>query len=135
VRIPGQIVDEIVAHAREDAPNECCGLIGGVDGEATRVIRVSNIAASPLRFEMDSIEQKKAMDALEEAGEPTIAHYHSHTGSAAFPSQTDVNQAAIVADFLGDFVYVIASVAEETPEVRGFWIRDGEISEETLDVV
>jgi proteasome lid subunit RPN8/RPN11 len=106
-----------------------------VDGEATRVIRVTNIAASPLRFEMDSIEQKKAMDALEEAGEPTIAHYHSHTGSAAFPSQTDVNQAAIVADFLGDFVYVIASVAEETPEVRGFWIRDGEISEETLDVV
>ena len=124
-----------MAHAREDAPNECCGLIGGVDGDATRLIRVTNIAASPLRFEMDSMEQKKAMDALAESGEPTIAHYHSHTGSAAYPSQTDVNQAAIVADFLGDFVYVIASVAEEEPEVRGFWIRDGEISEETLDVV
>jgi proteasome lid subunit RPN8/RPN11 len=135
VRIPSQIVEEILAHAREDAPNECCGLIGGVDGDATRVIRVTNAAASPLRFEMDSMEQKKAMDSLEEAGEPTIAHYHSHTSTAAYPSQTDVNFAKLISDFLGDFIYVIASLAEEQPEVRGFWIRDGEISEEPLDVV
>ena len=135
MRISRQIFDEIVAHAREDAPNECCGLLGGSDGEATRLIRITNIAASPLRFEMDSMEQKKAMDSLEEDGARTIAHYHSHTGSAAYPSQTDVNQAAIVADFLGDFVYVIASVAEEAPDVQAFWIRDGEITEEPLDVV
>jgi proteasome lid subunit RPN8/RPN11 len=136
VRITQQMADELIAHAREDEPNECCGLIGGVDGEATRVVRVTNAAASPLRFEMHPQEQYDAMEELERAGAPTIAIYHSHTGTAAFPSQTDVNTAAIIAQFLGDFVYVIVSLEDaERPEVRGFWIRDGEVSEEPLDVV
>ena len=57
MRIAQSLIDEIVAHAREDLPNECCGMVGGVDGEARTVYRVENAAASPLRYEMDPQEQ------------------------------------------------------------------------------
>jgi proteasome lid subunit RPN8/RPN11 len=69
VKISQELVDELVAHAREDLPNECCGLIGGEDGVATKVVRVANAAASPLRYEMDPQGQ---FDALKEIGGGTI---------------------------------------------------------------
>ena len=111
-------------------------MIGGTDGAASRVIRVVNSAASPLRFEMDPQGQYDAMKELDDAGEAAIAIYHSHTGSAAYPSQTDVNFAEVVAKFLGDLVWVIASLEDpDDPDVRGFWIRGGQIEEAKLDVV
>ena len=53
MRISQSLIDEMVAHARADLPNECCGMVGGADGEASVVVPVVNSAASPLRFEMD----------------------------------------------------------------------------------
>ena len=50
MRIPQSIYDELIAHANEDAPNECCGLIGGSDGSAETVYRAVNSEASPLRY-------------------------------------------------------------------------------------
>ena len=68
------------------------------------------------------------MREIEDAGEELAAIYHSHTKSAAYPSQTDVNLAG-----WPDAVYVIVSLEEpESPDVRGFWIRDGEISDAGL---
>jgi proteasome lid subunit RPN8/RPN11 len=131
VRISRQLLDEIVAHAREDAPNECCGMIGGVDGEAKTVYRSLNAEASPLRYSLDANDQFRIMSEIEEKGEELAGIYHSHTASAAYPSQTDVNLAAYP-----DAVYVIASLEDpESPVVKGFWIRDGEIEETELDVV
>ncbi len=66
MRIAQSLIDEMVAHAREDLPNECCGMVGGRDGEATDVIRVANAAASPLRYEMDPQEQYNALKAIED---------------------------------------------------------------------
>jgi [CysO sulfur-carrier protein]-S-L-cysteine hydrolase len=131
VRISQDFVDEIVAHAREDAPNECCGMIGGVDGNATSVYRSVNAEASPLRYSLDANDQFRIMREIEESGEELLAIYHSHTGSAAYPSQTDINLAAYP-----DAVYVIVSLLNSSePEVRGFWIRDGKVTEAELDVV
>jgi proteasome lid subunit RPN8/RPN11 len=93
MRISQSLVDEMVAHAREDLPNECCGMVGGSGAEATSVIRVANSAASPLRYEMDPQEQYNALRSIEDEGGELLAIYHSHTKSAAYPSQTDVNQA------------------------------------------
>ncbi len=130
MRISRQLVDEIVAHAREDSPNECCGMIGGADGAAASVYRSINAEASPLRYSLDANDQFRIMREMEENGEELIGIYHSHTASAAFPSQTDVNLAAYP-----DAVYVIASLLDAgQPDVRGFWIRDGEIAEAELDV-
>jgi proteasome lid subunit RPN8/RPN11 len=122
----------MIAHAREEAPNECCGMIGGLDGEAKTVVRITNTEASPLRYEMDHQEQYNATKELEEADQEVIGHYHSHTRTAAYPSQTDIN----FAELLADNVHVIVSLQDpEQPVVRGFWIRDGQIDEAELDVV
>ncbi len=128
LRIAQSLIDEIVAHARDDMPNECCGMIGGADGVAQTVYRAANAEASPLRYSIDAREQFRLMRTIEEAGEELVGIYHSHTKSAAHPSQTDVNLAA-----WPDAVYLIASLADaEAPDIKGFWIRDGEISDAGL---
>jgi [CysO sulfur-carrier protein]-S-L-cysteine hydrolase len=131
MRISRQLVDEMVAHAREDLPNECCGLVGGRDGEATAVIRIGNSAASPLRYEMDPQEQYNALKTIEDGGGELLAIYHSHTKSAAYPSQTDVNQAVS----WPEQIYVIVSLAgEDAPDVKAYLLKDLRIADVALDV-
>jgi proteasome lid subunit RPN8/RPN11 len=131
VKISQQLIDEMVAHAREDLPNECCGMIGGRDGEAARVVRVENAAASPLRYEMDPQGQYDALKAIEDAGEELIGIYHSHTRSAAYPSQTDVNEARM----WPEQAYVIVSLEnDEAPDVKAYDLADLKIADVELDV-
>ena len=131
MRISRGLIDEMVAHARADLPNECCGMIGGRDGEATTVIRVANSAASPLRYEMDPQEQYNALKSIEDDGGELLAIYHSHTKSAAYPSQTDVNQAVA----WPEQVYVIVSLADESaPDVQAFLLEDLKITDVTLEI-
>jgi [CysO sulfur-carrier protein]-S-L-cysteine hydrolase len=131
VKISQALIDEMVAHAREDLPNECCGMIGGRNGEAARVVRVDNAAASPLRYEMDPQGQYDALKAIEDAGEELIGIYHSHTRSAAYPSQTDVNEARM----WPEQAYVIVSLEnDEAPDVKAFDLADLKIADVGLDV-
>ncbi|HET7510484.1 MAG TPA: M67 family metallopeptidase [Solirubrobacterales bacterium] len=131
MRISQSLIDEMVAHAREDLPNECCGMIGGRDGRATRVVRVENAAASPLRYEMDPQGQYDALKAIEDEGEDLIAIYHSHTRSAAYPSQTDVNEAVM----WPEQVYVIVSLENaDAPDVKAYSLQDLKIADVDLDV-
>jgi [CysO sulfur-carrier protein]-S-L-cysteine hydrolase len=129
VRISRALLDEIVAHARADAPNECCGMIAAQDGTAVAVHRARNTAASPLRYEMDGMEQYKIQTAIEDAGLELGAIYHSHTRSAPEPSQTDINLA-----FYPEALYVIVGVAGAEPDIRAWRIVDGQVSEATLEV-
>jgi [CysO sulfur-carrier protein]-S-L-cysteine hydrolase len=129
MRISQQVYDELIEHAREDAPNECCGLIGGVDGEARTVYRAQNSEASPLRYNLDPQDQFRIMSEMEERGEELAAIYHSHTASPAYPSQTDINLAAYP-----DALYLIVSLAEGEEPLRGFSIKDGEVNEVDLSV-
>jgi len=131
VRISQSLIDEMVAHAREDLPDECCGMIGGRDGEATRVVRVENAAHSPLRYEMDPQGQFDALKEIEDAGDELIGIYHSHTRSGAYPSQTDVNEARM----WPEQVYVIVSLEdEEAPDVKAYDLADLKIADVDLDV-
>ncbi|MGA8746870.1 MAG: M67 family metallopeptidase [Solirubrobacterales bacterium] len=131
MRISQQLVDEMFAHAREDLPNECCGLVGGRDGEADAVIRVENAAASPLRYEMDPQEQYNALKRIEGNGGELLAIYHSHTKSPAYPSQTDVNLAAA----WPEQIYLIVSLADEqAPDLRGYLLRDLRIADAEVSV-
>jgi len=131
MRIAQKLIDEMVTHAREDLPNECCGMVGGTDGEATVVIPVVNSAASPLRFEMDPQGQYNALKAIEDDGKEMLAIYHSHTKSAAYPSQTDVNQAVN----WPDAIYLIVSLQDgESPDVKGYWLKDLKIADAELVV-
>ena len=131
MRIARELVDQIVAHAREDAPNECCGLISGADGRATRVYRARNAEESPLRYTIHPTDQLRIMTEIEELGEEVAAIYHSHTKTSAEPSQTDIN----LAGNWPDPVYLICSLAEpEAPSLRGFEIRDGRVDEVELEI-
>ena len=131
MRIAQSLIEEMVAHAREDLPNECCGMVGGSDGEASVVVPVVNAAASPLRFEMDPQGQYDALMAIEGEGKELLAIYHSHTKSAAYPSQTDVNQAVN----WPDAIYLIVSLQEaEAPDVKGYWLKDLKIADAELVV-
>ena len=131
MKISRALVDEMVAHAREDLPDECCGMVAGLDGEATEVIRVANAAASPLRYEMDPKAQYEAWKSIEDGGRELLAIYHSHTKSAAYPSQTDVNQAVA----WPDQVYLIVSLAdEEAPDVKGYLLKDLRIADAEITI-
>jgi len=131
MKISQALIDEMVAHAREDLPDECCGMIGGGDGEATSVVRVENAAHSPLRYEMDPQGQFDALKQIEDAGDELIGIYHSHTRSAAYPSQTDVNEARM----WPEQVYVIVSLEdEEAPDVKAYDLADLKIADVDLDV-
>jgi [CysO sulfur-carrier protein]-S-L-cysteine hydrolase len=129
VRISQALLDEIVEHARAEAPNECCGMIATQDGVAVAVHRARNAAASPLRYEMDGMEQYKIQTEIEDGGYELGAIYHSHTRSDPEPSQTDINLA-----FYPDALYVIVGVKGEEPDVRAWRIVDGAVSEAALEV-
>lgn len=120
----------MVAHARAEAPNECCGMIAGRDGTATSIHRARNAEESPLRYVIHPTDQLRIMEEIEERGEELAAIYHSHTGSSAYPSQTDIN----LAENWPDPLYVICSLADREPEVRAFAIRDGEVEEVALEL-
>lgn len=129
MRIPREIYDELLTHARDDAPNECCGLIGGSDGVARTVYRARNAEASPLRYNLDPQDQFRIMTEMDEKEEELSAIYHSHTASPAYPSQTDINLASYP-----DALYLIVSLAKGEKDLRGFRIEDGEVTEVDLAV-
>jgi [CysO sulfur-carrier protein]-S-L-cysteine hydrolase len=130
VKISQALVDAMIVHALEDRPNECCGMIGCSGGVATKVVPVLNSAASPLRYEMDPKGQFDALQEIESDGE-LLGIYHSHTKSAAYPSQTDVNQA----QNWPEPIYVILSlVDEEKPDVKGFHLADLKIADAELEI-
>jgi proteasome lid subunit RPN8/RPN11 len=129
MRIARSLFDEIVSHALEEAPNECCGMIASRNGEAAGVYRATNAAASPLRYEIDGAEQYRIQMEIDDAGLDLGAIYHSHTRSEPYPSQTDINLA-----FYPDSLYLIVGLAGEQPEVRAFTIRDGQVSDAELIV-
>jgi proteasome lid subunit RPN8/RPN11 len=129
LRISRQLLDDVIAHAREDAPNECCGMIASRDGEAVLVHRARNTAASPFRYEMDGMEQYRIQSEIEDAGLELGAIYHSHTRSAPEPSQTDINLA-----FYPEALYVIVGLKSPEPDVRAWRIVDGQVSEASLEV-
>ena len=130
MRIPRALYDEMLAHARADAPNECCGMLATRDGEAVRVHRTENTAASPLRFVIDPPELFSTYTAIEDAGHELGAIYHSHTRTEPYPSQTDINFAA---GWPG-VQWLIFGLAGEEPTARIYEIRDGEVLEQPLQV-
>ena len=106
-------------------------MIGGADGVARTLYRATNSEASPLRYNLDPQDQFRFMTEMEEKGEDLVAIYHSHTKSAAYPSQTDVNQAVA----WPEQVYVIVSLAvADAPDVKAFLLEDLKIADVELDV-
>ena len=127
MRISRDHRDELFTHAREEAPNECCGYIRLTDGRVEHVTRAENTYNAPTRFMLDD-RSLFAANELDDAGYG-VAIYHSHPRSPAEPSQTDINIAAYP-----HWLYLIVSLAGEEPEVRAWRIADGRVDEEEIVV-
>jgi proteasome lid subunit RPN8/RPN11 len=135
VKIARSMLDDIVEHAVRDAPNECCGLVVGADGTASGARAMENLAASPFRFDIDGRELIKFAFADDGDGdEQLVAIYHSHTRSAPYPSQTDVNFAAGWPGVEWLIVGVPKKGSDDEPEVRSYLIDGGAIREVELEV-
>lgn len=131
MRIKQTIIDEILAHARQGFPDEICGLLGGSGGTCSRCFRISNTDRSSVSYMMEPSEQFRAFKEMRKEGLELLAIYHSHPTSGAYPSQTDVRLA-----FYPEAVYIIVSMQKAgAPEIKGFRIIDGNISEEALEII
>ena len=123
------LLGELIAHAVQEAPNECCGMVAvepGVPARAARVHRAVNTAASPLRFEVDGRELLHTIEQIEEDGCELGAIYHSHTRSEPYPSQTDINFAA---NWPGVEWIIVGLANGQEPQARSYLIDGGEIAE------
>lgn len=129
MKLPKEFVDEMVAHAVADAPNECCGIIAGKDGRAIKLYRAKNSEASPYRYNVDPKDLLQIFHECEDNDWTFLAIYHSHTASEAYPSPTDVRLA-----FWPEAAYVLISLADAArPVVRAFRIADGTVTEEPIE--
>ena len=129
MQIAPELLQQVVAHAQAEAPNECCGMIAALDGRAMQVYPATNAAASPLRYEIDGSEQLRIQMEIEDLGWELGAIYHSHTRSEPYPSQTDINLA-----FYPDALYLIVGIAGADPDVRAFRIEGPNVAEVKLEV-
>ena len=90
LRIGREFADDMIAHALQDDPNECCGILAGADATISKLYRITNASPSPYRYQMDPQGIMQTMLDTEQNGWEMLAFYHSHTHSPAYPSQTDV---------------------------------------------
>ena len=133
LRVPKQIYDRIVAHARRDHPDEACGVVAGPAGSdrPERFIPMTNAARSPTFYEFDSTEQFQVWKQMDDNDEEPVVLYHSHTATEAYPSRTDVSYASEP----GAHYVLVSTRDEHETEFRSYRIENGNITEEPVTVV
>ena len=132
VRIRQRIVDDLLAQASDEAPNECCGLLLGHSDVVEYARRARNLHESPSRFLIDPADHFAAMREAREAGLRVIGAYHSHPHSPPVPSETDLAE-AIDTELL--HIIVSPGTRDAPGQARGFRILDGNFREVRLVLV
>lgn len=127
VHVARRVLDEVAAHAREESPNECCGLLIGPDTAGgplaviDETIRCRNLRLSPSRYQIDPRQHFDANRRLRGSGRAVAGAYHSHPRSVPVPSDTDVAEA-----WYPEFVWMIVSLAGPPRErIRAYRIAAG----------
>ena len=136
LKIAREHVDAMIAHAREDHPDEACGVVIGPEGSdlPSRLLRMINAERSPTFFRFEPQEQFTLYKEMSTTGEEIVVVYHSHTATEAYPSRTDISLASEPQAH-----YVIVSTAESGASggrvsVRSFRIVDGVVTEEEIHI-
>jgi proteasome lid subunit RPN8/RPN11 len=133
LRLPIEIRDAILAHARRDRPDEACGVVAGPAGSdrPVRLIEMANAERSPTFYRFDSGEQLRVWNAMDEADEEPVIIYHSHTATEAYPSRTDISYASEP----GAHYLLVSTADPDTAELRSYRILDGVVTEEPIELV
>lgn len=121
VQLSQSALSDILRHAREEAPNECCGLLVGDAHQIERAARARNLQASPTRYLIDPVDHFAAIRAARAVGHTVVGAYHSHVKAAAVPSETDVSESS--GD--PDFVHLIVSLKDgpDKDSVAAYYFR------------
>jgi proteasome lid subunit RPN8/RPN11 len=130
LEISRAILDQIVAHARADHPDEACGVVAGPAGgdRPERFIPMANAARSATFYEFDSADLLRLYRDMDDRDEVPVVVYHSHTATEAYPSRTDVAYASEP-----EAHYLLVSTRDpDREEIRSFRIIDGVITEEEI---
>ena len=129
VHIPHSILQQMTTHAQREAPNECCGVIGGKENRLDTVYPMRNDKPSPTRYFGNPKDLFDAMKTMRSNGEDMTGIYHSHPASPAFPSATDIEE-----NGYPGLYYFIISLAGDAPDVQCFHLlEDGTVV--TLEIV
>ena len=116
--------EDIVSHARDTAPAECCGLLVGAGDAIVEAVRTRNAAGDPNRFEIDPEDHIRARRTARQRGLEVLGFYHSHPRSPATPSPTDLAEASYPGH-----LYLIVSVNGEPADVRLYRLEAGGFQE------
>ncbi len=130
IEIRQAVLEDLIVHAQEEAPNECCGLLVGTGTRIERAMRASNVLASPTRYTIDPEDHFRALRSARESGASIVGFYHSHPASPPAPSETDKEGATYPGH-----CYLIVSPGDgvRPAEVRGFtWEESGNFRPITL---
>ena len=126
--------DEVIAHCRSTYPKEACGILAGLkaapEPRVVQVYPMTNVEDSPVGYSLDPREQLKLGKLLRERGQTTLAIFHSHTASPAYPSSVDVRHA-----ISPDVSYVLVSLKDQAkPDFRSYRIDGDQVTEEPIKV-
>ena len=123
MKIRKEILDQIVAHAVADLPNECCGLLLGTAEIIEDSARARNTKRSRTRFQVEPADHFAAIRRARAAGLQIVGAYHSHPNGPSGPSEIDRARLTDPSMF-----HVIVSLAHGTRTVRAFRLTDGNFS-------
>lgn len=130
IRIPREIYQEMIEHARREAPVECCGILGGKDTTVQECFEIRNVENSSVQFLMDPQEQLNAFEKMEKNSMKMVAIYHSHPHTIPFPSEMDVQKTVDP-----EMPSIIISLKEkDEPMVKAFRIRKEAIYLEEIEL-
>lgn len=124
IELPKAIVAAIVEHARDAAPEECCGFLIGSEREPRRVVearRARNVAEEDRRrrYRVDPVELLHADEDARAKRLDLIGIYHSHPDHPAVPSEYDRTHAVTW------YTYVIQGIVDREPGELTAWRFDG----------
>jgi proteasome lid subunit RPN8/RPN11 len=121
LRIAADLRRQLVEHARQAAPGECCGLLVGTSSRVVRCVPTANLDPSPSRYQVDPAAHIRLNRELRRSGLGVVGVYHSHPRGPAEPSPSDVAEA-----HYPEFVHIIVSSLEDDhPEIRAYRIIRG----------
>jgi [CysO sulfur-carrier protein]-S-L-cysteine hydrolase len=124
-------VDAVIAHAREEAPLECCGLLIGVPGLVEEALRTRNVRQSATTYLVNPADHFAAIRRARTERRTILGAYHSHPRTSAVPSPSDLREA-----LYGDFLYVIVSLADpRAADLRGYRLDAGAFVPAPLETV
>jgi proteasome lid subunit RPN8/RPN11 len=123
--------DEMIAHAHREVPNECCGIMAGVNNKVVKFYQTINTERNPARYIIDSQQMFAIYKEIRENGWEISGIYHSHVQTAAYPSPADTKSAVLS----GPVYFIVSLQNPEQPVIKGFRILEGNITEIELRLI